>query len=269
MLTLGCVQTAAADEGANTAQTPAAALDTYVIDGITYFNVHSQNFDNPAKYLRELVAAKNDALGGRSMAQLWMETGTGILFGHSSMTDKTYGYNIDRNTAAGTLLSAIGSGSAESGAFKAVAVEPIYAASLRQAVEKLTREIPLAGLGQFMEGRFPLSQENKDLDKQKDVVGAIVYANQSNCYAAVAVYFTDFQAVALLPDNSGTNYVTTTLRDNKTPERTYASNVKNMTLSQVTTTQNVSTAFAPFQSTARTFAEKNNIPFVPLVDPGE
>jgi hypothetical protein len=50
--------------------------------------------------------------------------------------------------------------------------------------------------------------------------------------------------VALLPADSGTNYVTTTLKDEKKPERRYASNVKNMTLSPVTASQNVSTSWS-------------------------
>jgi hypothetical protein len=76
------------------------------------------------------------------------------------------------------------------------------------------------------------------------VVAAFCYGYNDNCYVFVEVYFTDFQAVALMPDNSGTNYVTTTLKDEKKPERTYASNVKNMTLATVNATQNVSTSWS-------------------------
>ena len=53
---LGCMGTAYAEETAAPAESPAAALETYVLDGLTYYNVHSQNFQIKEKYLLDLMS---------------------------------------------------------------------------------------------------------------------------------------------------------------------------------------------------------------------
>ena len=77
LLTLmSCMGTAFAEEEP---KTPAAALDTYELNGLTYYNVNSPNFESPPKYLRDMMDLTSAALGYRSMAQMWLEAGVGMF----------------------------------------------------------------------------------------------------------------------------------------------------------------------------------------------
>ena len=91
----------------------------------------------------------------------------------------------------------------------------------------------------------------KAFEKEQETVaiGVAMEHSQGNktkeemlCY----VLFTDFQVVALLPDASGTNYVSNTITDQKTLDKVYASNVKNMTKTPITATQQISTSYQRF-----------------------
>lgn len=63
---------------ANAAADPPAISDTYEIDGVTYYNVNSKNFDSDKKFYEDVFAAKHSSLGGRSIGDLWMLTAVGI-----------------------------------------------------------------------------------------------------------------------------------------------------------------------------------------------
>ena len=60
------------------AATPPAIDDTYTIDGVTYYNVNSANFDSSKKFYEDVFNAKHSSLGGRSLAELWMLAGVGV-----------------------------------------------------------------------------------------------------------------------------------------------------------------------------------------------
>lgn len=251
---LGCMGTAFAEETPTPAEPPAAAQETYVLDGLTYYNVHSQNFQIKEKFLRDLMSNKSSELGNRSMAQLWLELGTGMAIGwenlkeESGLTNLSPVFNYDKTKAAATMLQGItkDSRSAQSDNFKAGSSQVIYATSMDSAATQMLFALPsdLYNMGDVKNIFRPYPSDQADAAKQKkDVIAAVCWGYQNNCLAIAEVYFTDFKVVALLPDNSGKNYVTTTLRDSKTPARTYASNVKNMTLSTVQASQNVSTGW--------------------------
>lgn len=251
---LGCMGTAFAEETPTPAEPPAAAQETYVLDGLTYYNVHSQNFQIKEKFLRDLMSNKSSELGNRSMAQLWLELGTGMAIGwenlkeESGLTNLSPAFNYDKAKAAAAMLQGItnDSRSAQSDSFKAGSSQVIYATSMDSAATQLLFALPtdLYNMGDVKNIFRPYPSDQADAAKQKkDVVAAVCWGYQNNCLAIAEVYFTDFKVVALLPDNSGKNYVTTMLRDSKKPERTYASNVKNMTLSTVQASQNVSTGW--------------------------
>lgn len=251
---LGCVGTAFAEETTAPAESPAAAQETYVLDGLTYYNVHSKNFQVKEKFLLELMSNKSSELGNRSMAQQWLELGTGMAIGwenlkeESGLTNLSPAFNYDKTKAAATMLQGITNDnrSAQSDNFKAGSSQVIYATSMDNAATQLLFALPtdLYNMGDVKNIFRPYPSNQTDAAKQKkDVVAAVCWGYQNNCLAIAEVYFTDFKVVALLPDNSGKNYVTTMLRDSKKPERTYASNVKNMTLSTVQASQNVSTGW--------------------------
>ena len=240
---IGCTVTASAEE---TPKTPAQIDDNYVIDGVTYFNVGSQNFESPGHYLRDLISYRVSQLNLNSMSQLWLDAGSGMLKAGPNISSGSFAA-ADLDAALDRMHSGIVIAQYESGANSAGSNLGVYATSLEQAYNKLKANLPIASKGNCANLMRPYDANNKDAaeaaKQQKDVVAAICYAQDNGWYMGVAVYFTDFQAVALLPDNSGTNYVTTTLKNNKKGDKTYASNVQNMTLSPVTTTQNVSTTW--------------------------
>ena len=265
---LSCAGTAFAEEEP---KTPAAIQDTYEVNGVTFFKVDSENFDDPPHYFRDLMGLKSSELEGRSMAQLWLETGVGMTFsGQSDYTDDQLGFTPDEAFSA--MQAGIESGStlAENYEFKAGSTDAIYARSFEQAEQRLLKSVPEDMMNMLKKHNMTfLATPDRSKDKtaleaaqkQQDVVSAIAYGWRGNCIFFTQVYFTDFQAVPLLPDNSGSNYVSSTIRNNKNAEKTYASNVKNMTLSPVTATQSVSTSWSASvtstveHSSAYTFSE--------------
>ncbi|MBQ7220532.1 MAG: hypothetical protein IJS28_06085 [Synergistaceae bacterium] len=52
--------------------------DTYTIDGITYYNVNSQNFNSDKKFYVDVISAKHSALGGHSLGDLWLMAAAGM-----------------------------------------------------------------------------------------------------------------------------------------------------------------------------------------------
>ena len=55
-----------------------AIADTYTMDGITYYNVNSQNFNSDKRFYVDVVSAKHSALGGRSLGDLWLMAAAGM-----------------------------------------------------------------------------------------------------------------------------------------------------------------------------------------------
>ena len=64
--------------GAYAAATPKALADTYTMDGITYYNVNSQNFNSDKRFYVDVISAKHSALGGRSLGDLWLMAAAGL-----------------------------------------------------------------------------------------------------------------------------------------------------------------------------------------------
>ena len=234
-------------EGADgAAATPAAAREVYTVNGITYYNVHSEHFDNPAYFLTDMLGTGTEASGNLSMADEWLRLGIGFYHSKgidsdaiSGSADDVLTFMEEGLTAEGRKLEAYGRTARSTG--------PIYATSLNQAINKLCVETGGSTTdlvsGQSLRESMPVTARNPD--KQQDVVAAmdLIYTDSSHMLG-VAVFFTDFKAVALLPDASGTNYATTILKEDVKSDRVYASNVKNMTLSPVTAAQSVSTSWA-------------------------
>ena len=55
-----------------------AIKDTYVFDGITYYNANSQNINSDKKFYVDLLTAKNSVFGGRSLAEMWLMAAAGL-----------------------------------------------------------------------------------------------------------------------------------------------------------------------------------------------
>ena len=89
LLTLVLLYTCSGTAWADEQQEPAPALDAYVIDGITYYNVNSPNFDKPAHYLRDLMGTASAELDACSIVDRWLEVGVGCIFGCKSAYKRT------------------------------------------------------------------------------------------------------------------------------------------------------------------------------------
>ncbi|MBQ9564287.1 MAG: aerolysin family beta-barrel pore-forming toxin [Synergistaceae bacterium] len=60
------------------AATPPAIEDTYTIDGVTYYNVNSKNFDSDKKFYEDVFKTRHSSLGGLSLGDLWILTAAGL-----------------------------------------------------------------------------------------------------------------------------------------------------------------------------------------------
>ena len=60
------------------AETPKSVASTYTIDGITYYNVNSSNFNSDKRFYVDVVSAKHSALGDRSLGELWLMAAAGL-----------------------------------------------------------------------------------------------------------------------------------------------------------------------------------------------
>ena len=60
------------------AETPKSVASTYTIDGITYYNVNSSNFNSDKRFYVDVVSTKHSALGGRSLGDLWLMAAAGL-----------------------------------------------------------------------------------------------------------------------------------------------------------------------------------------------
>lgn len=77
------------------AETPKSVASTYTIDGITYYNVNSQNFNSDKRFYVDVISKKHSALGGLSLGDLWLMVAVGLA--------KTSGYNYEIDTAKNAI----------------------------------------------------------------------------------------------------------------------------------------------------------------------
>ena len=52
--------------------------DTYTIDGITYYNVNSANFNSDKRFYVDVISKKHSSLGGLSLGDLWLMVAVGL-----------------------------------------------------------------------------------------------------------------------------------------------------------------------------------------------
>ena len=64
--------------GTSRAKEPPDISDTYELDGLTYYNAKSTNFNSDKRFFVDLISAKHSSLGGRSMADLWLMVAAGL-----------------------------------------------------------------------------------------------------------------------------------------------------------------------------------------------
>lgn len=72
-----------------------AIADTYTLDGLTYYNVNSPNFDSDKRFYVDAISAKHSVLGGHSLGDLWLMLA--VRLGKGEQFDPFYerGFEVD------------------------------------------------------------------------------------------------------------------------------------------------------------------------------
>ena len=185
------------------AETPKPIADTYTIDGITYYNVNSSNFNSDKRFYVDVVSAKHSALGDRSLGDLWLMAAIGLGL---PIVNTVSFYNSSD-----------------------------YPYAFKQAL--LTGELP--GNSRYHYSYTYSAPEWVRYDGGY-VETSITFEN-AGLYSDVRyrVRFSDFTVGALLPADEGLYVSTTTENGNKDKEKVEASSVKNDTSTTVTTNQTI------------------------------
>ena len=136
----GPAYTAFAEEAAEQpAEQPAEALESYEVDGITYYNVYSPNFENPSYYLTDLISTKSAVMGDRSMKDLWAMLALGIFDANYERADLSKCYPLLKE-ALESDKGVVVHGDIEhlEDGFTEIAVDDaVFSTSWRQAFHKL------------------------------------------------------------------------------------------------------------------------------------
>ncbi|MBR6902246.1 MAG: hypothetical protein IKN30_09360 [Synergistaceae bacterium] len=82
------------------AEEPPELEDTYVIDGITYYNVNSSHISTPQLFYEDLLGTAHSSLGGLSIARYWLLVGAGLF-----NSDLAAIYNYDPSPMQKYLLT--------------------------------------------------------------------------------------------------------------------------------------------------------------------
>ncbi|MBQ4402776.1 MAG: aerolysin family beta-barrel pore-forming toxin [Synergistaceae bacterium] len=204
-LSAGILLTGFAGTALAAEKTPPAIADTYTIDGVTYYNVNSANFDSPKKFYEDVFNAKHSSLGGRSLAELWMLTAVGVGRGLPQVTGMM--------GMSSTLDSA-----------KEVALKGQYGSG---AIDD-----PLKA------GYYQYSYTAPQWDNSGYVETTLHTAKLLSHSLIIRVRFSDFGVGVILPGNAG-HYVSTSI-ENDDVKGEQAASAKNDSNNTVTIGQNIS-----------------------------
>ncbi len=182
---------------AETAEEPAAVPDTIERDGVTYFNVNSQNFNSTKKFFLDMFNTKRE-----------------INVGYHHL-----------NVSIGDQW---------------VRLATYLADAMQKPIPGVPEADDLAGyIGKYFE-----ISDAKWVNDSNYTYGGYVEStlSSSTSYYEVRKYvvrFYDFSLVALMPENTGKNYVSTTIESSES-RPVYASSVKNNSSTPTSSQQSLS-----------------------------
>ena len=241
------------------ADAPAQIQNIYTVNGVTYFNVGSKNFSgHKEQYLCDMLGSTNSVLDGANMSDLWLHAAAGIFYETKSGGSQEQ---------AGIAAIAAGNATEES-------AENFYATrygikayqSFQQAETAVKNYLAKDHLKHYANfatypGQNAVADDiydrikgggalnNYDSSVKPVLATVLTFAHrdvQSNSntltslagkLSAVAVYFSDFEIVALFPEDQGNNYVTDVTTSPDSQEKVIASNVKNKTGTTINASQ--------------------------------
>ena len=226
----------------------------YEIDGVTYYDVGSANFSSyPEQYLADMLDTKSAELGGQSIANQWLNVGAGISYVHGE------GRSVLREDNLARIINSDNGSFTDNGVgYRKYNLMSFN--SLDQAedwvVKNVWKEAKASGWTPDEEDWQRLRNEygaftGEDAKEPQTVFMTAFFANygftgsfNDGFRSIVVVYFTDFEVAAILPSDEGNNYVTEILNNSEEPSEVIASNVKNLTGTNITAEQNVSHSYS-------------------------
>lgn len=188
------------------AETPKSVASTYTIDGITYYNVNSSNFNSDKRFYVDVVSAKHSALGDRSLGDLWLMAAAGLGKDQVRIDPMSMGSDYLAKLKEGLLTGKVDYDSSALYNYEYTYSAPEWSNSNGGYVETSAKIRVYNGFG-----------------------SSVTYT----------VRFSDFTVGALFPADEGLYVATTTENGNKDKENVEASSVKNDTNTTVTTSQNI------------------------------
>ncbi len=190
------------------AETPKSVASTYTIDGITYYNVNSSNFNSDKRFYVDVVSAKHSALGDRSLGDLWLMAAAGL------------GTDVVRTGVATGFASD-------------------YLDKLKEGLSNGKIDYDYSAIQYYDYSYSAPAWSNSGggyVETSAKISGRGAFYEGTVKYT---VRFSDFTVGALLPADEGLYVATTTENGNKDKENVEASSVKNDTNTTVTTSQTI------------------------------
>ena len=213
-------------------QEPAPIQDTYEIDGVTYYNTGSAAFatKNPARFYKELLGTRTAFLKNNnkdwSIADMWLGLALGIsYYCYSGSGNLLHNYTMMRGFDEGEYY--------EEAEVYAKRIDPVDKGSLKDAEDYMTEQIFGSSV---VNGCF------KDQTASQPVIAASVNSRSFSLNQAAVVYFSNFRVAPILPEDKGSNYVTTELKNETTSIDSAASSIKNDTSQQASAKQSISSS---------------------------
>ncbi len=224
-------------------QEPAPIQDTYEIDGVTYYNTGSTAFTRDQnRFYKELLGTRSDKIKlsipkagvtdrNCSIADAWLLMGL-------ALTQHKLDLNMSTNGMYETLARVAIEGSYEEDDDGSLFIDGkrydlTAATSLKKAEEYVLSDI---------HGDSAVEAQLSDKTTEEPVLVSAVNLKQGKKNTTLAAYFTNFRVSPILPEDKGSNYVTTTVKDNVSTSNTTAYAIRNNTGSSVSGTQSLSTS---------------------------
>ena len=242
--------------------------DTYVVDGVTYYNVKSENFGtNTKQFIHDLLLTNHSSLSGdaNSISEIWKYLSWYIMDAVGTGTEDS-DYKEDMDDLLGKLLTwsndtvmkgemyyvdnddidLFGSRTGEE--FKLYSTGLQYANSISAAAQfmenRIYRECIDAGSDQDGEDEVrEVIAHNSTLAEYDDEQTTFYFLAATHLvddttnegdYQAVGMIFSDFSVDALFPEDDGKYYTRTESAEDFTEELLTASSVRNLTSKEVT-----------------------------------
>lgn len=224
-------------------QEPAPIQDTYEIDGVTYYNTGSTAFTRDQnRFYKELLGTRSDKIKlsvpkagvtdkNCSIADAWLLMGLALTQHKIDVPSSTDLYEtLARVAVEGSYEEEDDDGSLF---IDGKRYDLTAATSLKKAEEYVLSDI---------HGDNAVEAQLSDKTTEEPVLVSAVNLKQGHKNITLAAYFTNFRVSPILPEDKGSNYVTTTVKDNVSTSNTTAYAIRNNTGSSVSGTQSLSTS---------------------------